>query len=196
MANPNMRNIKSKYNLLLCELHNPFIHGKTQDSAPNIETHYLVYNKYEPDIGVSLIEYDFEDMEYEESTAISIALDAEFLNTRYSIFMSNFLELRINHPEITQPVIKHPVIRNYDNIIKNKNYIKPEIGECILLPSQEMVVILKTFWIRIIQKAWKKVYKERKSIILSRKSFKNVYLKEIKGYNCSPFPGLQGLLSK
>jgi hypothetical protein len=46
-------------------------------------------------------------------------------------------------------------IRNFAKIICNKNYIKPEIAECIILPTGETIAILKTFWIRIIQKVYK-----------------------------------------
>ena len=37
-------NNKKNY-LMLCELHYPGRHGKTEDSDPNIETHYLVYDR-------------------------------------------------------------------------------------------------------------------------------------------------------
>ena len=35
----------NKYDLILCELYHPVIHGKTDDSAINIESHYLVLIK-------------------------------------------------------------------------------------------------------------------------------------------------------
>ena len=41
--NPNPR----KYDLILCELHHPQIHGKTANSDTNIETHYLVYDRFD-----------------------------------------------------------------------------------------------------------------------------------------------------
>ena len=36
----------NKYKLILCELHHPFIHGKTDDSDPYIETHFIVISEY------------------------------------------------------------------------------------------------------------------------------------------------------
>ena len=69
-----------KYYLMLCELHNPERHGKTEDSDPNIETHYLVYDKFDPVTGISysLIDdyndYDTDseyDSEYDSESEIS-----------------------------------------------------------------------------------------------------------------------------
>ena len=62
----------------------------------------------------------------------------------------------------------HPIIRNYYKIVSNPNYIQPEIGEYIILPTQESVAILKTFWIRIIQRRWRKIYQARQRLIKER----------------------------
>ena len=57
--------------------------------------------------------------------------------------------------------ISHNSVRNYFNIVSNKNYIIPEIAEYIILPTQEMIAIKKTFWIKIIQRTWKKIFQKR-----------------------------------
>jgi hypothetical protein len=92
----------------------------------------------------------------------------------------------------------HPTIRNYRNIVLSPNYIKPEIGEYIILPTQEAIAILKTFWLRIIQKKWKKVFQERKNTIRKRCNFSNLSIREIRGRwpnSCVNLPGLRGMLS-
>ena len=55
----------------------------------------------------------------------------------------------------------HPWIRNYKKLILRDDYIRPEIAQCILLKGDEKVAILKTVWLRIIQRAWKKIFQER-----------------------------------
>ena len=65
--------------------------------------------------------------------------------------------------------IHHPLIQNYKNIIKRKNYIKPEIFQKVYLKGGECCAILKTFWIRIVQRSWKRVFKERVRIRQLRK---------------------------
>ena len=45
--------INKQHYLMLCELHYPGRHGKTEDSDPNIETHYLVYDRFDTKTGIS-----------------------------------------------------------------------------------------------------------------------------------------------
>jgi hypothetical protein len=191
-----------KYYLMLCELHLPSVHGKTVDSDPNIETHYLVYNRYDPITGISFChlddyqeyntddEYDTDD-DYDDIVSghrmiYKINNDIEYLK---NIYRNN---IRIQHYD------NHPTIRNYYNIISKSDYIKPEIGEYIILPTQECIAILKTFWLRIIQKKWKKVFQERKEVIKQRNSLSNLSIREMRGRwpeSCYNLPGLRGMLS-
>lgn len=191
--------LKKNY-LMLCELHHPRIHGKTEDSDSNIETHYLVYDRYDHITGISIHnldeyleygtdeEYESNDDTIENRGFHTIHNDIDFLRENYSN-PANFN---------TQYFGYHPTIRNYHNIISNPDYIKPEIGEYIILPTQEAVAILKTFWLRIIQKKWKKVVQERKNIIRQRYHLSNLKIREIHGRwpdSCFNLPGLKGMLS-
>jgi hypothetical protein len=93
----------------------------------------------------------------------------------------------------------HSIYKNYRNIITREDYIKPEIAECIYLETQECVAILKTFWIRLIQRAWKTVFKKRKEIILLRYHPISLRVRELTGKwpnNCLNYPGLKGMLVK
>ena len=188
----------NKNNLIVCELHNPIIHGKSDYSDSNIENHYLVYDKFDGKTGISLsciddgdeydtdLEYDTDEDEDEDNRICRIDDTIKFLRNNYKNFVR-----KLNYYE------KHPTIRNYHNIISKKDYIKKEIGQCIVLPSQETIAILKTFWIRIIQKKWKKVFKEREIIlkkhslpssIYKREIIHNWFLEELR------LPGLRGML--
>jgi hypothetical protein len=202
-------NRRSKYDLLLCHLHNPHIHGKTDDSDKQIDSHYLIYDRYDGKTGISFDclnhfeEYDTDnDSEYgSESESESESNDNYSGNSRNVITKINdsienlrnyYYELLHNNNSCTI----HPIIRNYKNIISKIDYIKPEIGEYIILPTQEAVAILKTFWLRIIQKKWKSIFKERQKIIKYRITHNFLFIKEITGkwpdYNY--LPGLKGML--
>lgn len=182
---------KNKWHLMLCELHFPTIHGKTDDSQPDIETHYLVYDIYDPTTGISL-NYTESDEEYDtydndETNLPRINYDIISLKQKYFNLSICF----------TRYLYKHPIIRNYQNIISNPNYIKPEIGEYIILPTHETITILKTFWIRIIQKKWKKVFKQKQTIIRQRCSIQSLKIRQTTGYwptYCNVLPGLKGML--
>lgn len=177
---------RNKYNLLLCELHHPGIHGKTNNSASNIETHFLIHDRF--DGHGYPIKNQEEDEDEDEDADYDITNVMAFLKNQYSD-PANF---NLRYFE------RHPTIRNYHNIINNSNYIKPEIGEYIVLPTQEAVAILKTFWLRILQRKWKNVFKERLNIIKMRSNPICVYARQITGKwppYCSHLPGLTGMLN-
>lgn len=195
MSEPRMTEIRrNKYNLLLCELHHPGIHGKTNNSAANIETHFLIHDRFDGH-GYPIKNQEEEDTEDEtededEETYYDYNITSvmAFLKNQYSD-PANF---NLRYFE------RHPTIRNYHNIINNSNYIKPEIGEYIVLPTQEAVAILKTFWLRILQRKWKNVFKERLNIIKMRSNPICVYARQITGKwppYCSHLPGLRGMLN-
>jgi len=190
---------KNKHYLMLCELHYPPFHGKTEDSNPYIETHYLVNDRFEPKTGISYScldeheeydtdnEYNSDDEDINQNSLIKLNDSIQFLKKHYSS-ISNY------NPNYFK---KHPTIRNYHNIISSPNYFKPEIGEYIILPTQEAIAILKTFWLRIIQRKWKKVFAERQNIIKQRCYISSLNELEIYGkwpQTCNNLPGLKGML--
>lgn len=74
---------------------------------------------------------------------------------------------------------------------------KLEIAECIYLPSDHCVSIIKTFWLKLIQKRWKNILKERKMCISRRSNPNAIHHREIYGKwpnNCINYPLLKGML--
>ncbi len=67
-----------------------------------------------------------------------------------------------NYFNRVKQVTPHTIIRNYKSIITNENYIQPEIAECHYLPGGECVCIKKTFWLRILQRKVKNLYKKKR----------------------------------
>jgi len=93
---------------------------------------------------------------------------------------------------------KHNIYRNYRNIIAREDYIKPEIAQCVYLESQHCVAILKTFWIKLIQRKWKMIFAERKRVLGERCRVKSINYREIHGKwpsTCNHYPSLKGMLS-
>jgi hypothetical protein len=187
---------RNKYYLLLCELHHPGIHGKTNNSAANIETHFLIHDRFDGH-GYPIKNMEEEDTEDEtEDEDEDEEEDADYNITSVMSFLKNQYSDPANFN--LRYFETHPTIRNYRNIINNSNYIKPEIGEYIVLPTQEAVAILKTFWLRILQRKWKNVFKERLNIMKMRSNPICVYARQITGKwppYCSHLPGLRGMLN-
>jgi hypothetical protein len=82
------------------------------------------------------------------------------------------------------------------HIIKQPDYIKPEIAECIYLPSGECIAIKKTFWLSIIQRTWKNIYKKRLTILNERSTPQELYYWRIHGKWSSSLPSLRGMLAR
>ena len=90
----------------------------------------------------------------------------------------------------------HIIFRNYKNIIRNSNYIIPEIAECIKLENEEYITIKKTFWIRIIQRKWKKIFKIKQEVFRKRILSSSLRYREIYGkwpIDCRYNPTLKGM---
>jgi trehalose/maltose hydrolase-like predicted phosphorylase len=77
--------------------------------------------------------------------------------------------------------IPHKMIRNYSNIVRHENYIQPQIALCIELPTGENITIIKTIWIKLIQRAWKRVYKRRQSVINGRTMIESLNCRRLTG---------------
>jgi hypothetical protein len=91
----------------------------------------------------------------------------------------------------------HDIYTNYEKIISNNNYIKPEISECIYLNDGHCVAIIKTIWIKLIQRKWKNILKKRENAIRQRCQPKSLQYREETGKwpnECYDYPILKGML--
>ena len=200
-----MSNFKNgRFNLVLCELHYTPIHGKAKTSYKNIEGQYILIDKFEGISGIAFDEFDefidySTDREYNGDSDNESDNENESDNNRVT-HISNVQQLYAN--EYARGITRHfphKIIRNYHNIISRPDYIKPEIGECIELFTGEQIVIIKTIWLKIIQRKWKKVFAKRQSIIKYRSSPSSISFRQLTGKwpeYCIHMPGLIGLLSK
>lgn len=72
----------------------------------------------------------------------------------------------------------HPTIRNYYQITHSSNYIKPEIFQIYVLETLETVTIIKTVWIRIFQRKFRKYIAKR---LADMKNINNILHKRLVG---------------
>ncbi len=176
---------------MLCELHNPVIHGKTNTSWPTIEQHFLVYGRYNP---FSKISYEYTKDDEEEGEEENEEDDNTDFYTIYDDIA--FLQQIYSNPtNYIHPYKPHPTIRNYLSIVTKPGYIQPHIGQYSILPTQEAVAILKTHWIRLIQRKWKKVFQERKHLMQQQCNQASLHRREMRKHGPTELPGLRGMLS-
>ena len=165
--------------IILTELYYGHIHGN-----PQLDGQYLVVCKFHPFTYVLMSEEGMENEEYdddedEDGTSTNMDSISRFYRENYRGLMSN------------SSLPPHSTIRNYKKIVLSNEYLSPQIAQCIILPTQETIAIIKTIWIKIIQRTWKKVYNNRKKILNHNILTNKFYLK---GNNMRELPGIRGML--
>ena len=147
------------YELAVCEIYNSNYHGIS--NTTNIDSQYLIYN--------------------------TISLE-EFYNNEYLLYLNLLRRIYDLILLINNNYSQHCNIRNYKTIISNINYSKLDIVEIFILPTNESIACLKTFWIRIFQRKWKTLFKLRREKIKYLSNSKNLRKREISGiikcFNC------------
>ena len=75
--------------------------------------------------------------------------------------------------------------------------LQPEIVEKINIDDCNCV-ILKTFWLKIVQRTWKRIYKQRLDVIIKWSMPSNIYYRECNGRwhpDCSHLPSIVGMMN-
>ena len=144
-----------RFKLALCELHNPMFHGGSYENDCDKEMcgHFLY--------------------------TMTINMNCPFWNrlkeSRTMAWMIKVYEIGgIN-------AIIHPTIRNYKHMIYNQLFVLPQIVEKINGPNEYTSAIIKTHYLRLIQRKWKSIYAERRKIIAFRKNPKAINHRKIYG---------------
>lgn len=194
------QNLNNKFNLVLCELFNRHIHGLASSQIQEVDGHYLIINKFDGQTKRLLDEHDgtmdidsyYTDNEDDSDNDNDNDTNETVLSSisDFSVFYNDYYNETNLEP--------HIFIRNYENIISRPDYIKPEIAQCIILQTQHSVAILKTIWIKLIQRKWKKIYAERQSIMRKRMSPSSLSTRELTGKwpkHCQHLPSIHGMLS-
>jgi len=148
------------YYIAICELFHPIIHGKDENSSIGIENHFIVTETFEL--------AEFYDNSYQDTIT---ALQADYKKISKKNSKKNS-KLSKN---------KHPTIRNYNKIIEKNNFIKVDIIQIDELSGNESVGYIKTFWIKIIQRRWKKIYKQRQDILKQRMLPRSIRERQLTG---------------
>ena len=201
---PLIHQLLRRFNLVLCELHYTPIHGKSDTNCIiSIEGQYLLIAKFSGTTGILLDEDEGEDDEYDTDTEYISEDDEDedededdnsitYLYHIQRLYKGEYAAWSLNRQE------PHKLIRNYHNIVGKTDYIKPEIAECFELPTGEQIVIIKTIWIKIIQRKWKKIFAAKQHIIKCRLCPSSISTRQLTGMwpqHCILMPSLKGMLS-
>jgi hypothetical protein len=158
-----------KFELALCELFHPKIHGIPETSEICVLSHYLLLLSFSP------------PTETQTWTQIWNEIKACTLlhQKKYLALGGAFLE-------------NHDVFQNYSHMTLQKNIpsvVCPHIVQRVQM-GEYVVAVIKTFWIRWIQRVWKRVFRERRAWV-QRLSF--LKARENQG-KVVHLPSLRGML--
>jgi hypothetical protein len=149
------------YQLGLCELHCWRLHG-----GDPMLGHYLLIYTY-PD----LHSRENNDSETDSDSDTDSDTDSEMNIFDEAIVHNEYYAMELFNTT-------HCFIRNYTKIIKQPAYIKPEIMQIVILETGESVCILKTFWLRVFQRMWRRKYAKFLSTI---KNINNINMSRLTG---------------
>ena len=115
-----------------------------------------------------------------------ISNDKQYILYANSVTSTTFFRFNINH--IQYYLLDYSIFVTKPNI---------DIMQLFILDDYTYTVVIKTHWLRIIQRHWKKIYSQRKYCISRRKQIKTIMDFERKGRypcDCDIMPGLPGML--
>jgi len=104
------------------------------------------------------------------------------LTVKHPYFFSKkvreYIEFHVeNQMQKIQTVQPHSLVRNFIDI--QKISLQAQIVEKIILSGGESICILKTFWLKCIQRKWKKICDYNKRAAIERKKLKYIKKNEL-----------------
>jgi hypothetical protein len=178
---------RNKFNLVVCEIFNRNIHGYCEDSDKCVEGHYLCLHISRNRSLFDNFDYDSDD---DDDLFVHLNTDEPHICDIVDLQSAYYINYTRH---ITR---SHNIIRNYHRIISQRNYICPQIGEVIYLSSGECVAILKTVWLKLVQRCWRRVYNEKNRVIKRRKQIDSLKFRELHGKwpnDCNYLPSIYGM---
>ena len=92
--------------------------------------------------------------------------------TPYQLYNEYPQEYTILNRSHTDCPPTHPIIQCYANILHKKGAFHLNIVESQQLPTGELICILKTFWLRIFQRKWRRYFKKKMAFFKNPKSLR------------------------
>lgn len=150
--------------LALCELQCPELHGG------NNPCHFLVHTTY-----------TLNDWCGYKCTFIPRNASLESYDRQMRQLTNEIMKTEVWLKKVTVIVSKrginecivHPVIRNYYSIIQHPSYMKLEIVKTFMLSTGELVAVLKTHYLRLFQRTWRRVHRDKMNRITKHSYLRN-----------------------
>ena len=158
--------MRPKYQLAINELYYIPKHGRVYNYTLNyIMTHYIV--------NVLVFRDEFFNNTYKEYIEIF---------TNYYRDNISWIENNLRGKRNASKRFLNPYIKNIYAIISRSDYVKLDIIEVVYSDESDdnyVIAIVKTFWLKILQRTWRKKYQKRKKIINHYKNPRNLFRRQL-----------------
>ena len=161
----NMMDINPKFKLAIVELYNPYRHGFHKSKGnQHVYGHHIINYSIDLDEFYNELPTIRSDLQYTNECSIE------------------FLEKVKYETNVT--VLSHPIIRNYENIVKHPKQYEIQLIQPITISigntefDNYSAAIVKTHWISLIQRRWREIRKKRFN---NMKNITNIKHREIHG---------------
>jgi len=182
-------NISDEYNIYM----NQDTYIYYPDEVSNTKYNLINYEIYNPYIHGKTNAYLYKQLLVGDRYKY---IDMEIIETM--LYLGEYINMLVCEKIMTMNPCIHPFIRNFRSITMQTSG-NLEIAECIYLDCDVMVAILKTFWLKLIQRTWRNVFRERERIKKLRMRVASFIYREMHGEwppECKIIPGLKGMLNK
>ena len=158
------------------------IHGDTDEESTNMhyidewdDTHFQLENEYD-NLLDNIYEEDRDHMDSEKQDGAYYLGIYKYMKTSGNFMLLSSVSNRsyFNHP------FNHMISYLSEFSIFRNNASEIDIMQ-LTIQNDTYHVILKTHWLRLIQRAWKKRFAAYKNILKQRTYLKNLYYKESHG---------------
>ena len=163
----------SKYNLVRCEVYSSKRHAMEGDTLFDLENSIVCMDTIEPKDMITFIdEYLWKDAIYFIMNQLQLSKIKKIMN------VSGVLRISKNNWSDIYSKTKKELNDPYFHSLQ----IVSKYQHCDKDGFEWSLCVLKTFWLKIIQRCWKKIYKKRSEIMKQRKMLHHLRYREIHGH--------------
>ena len=163
------------------------------DSTSTMGSSYIIDDETIPSSIIDMIYYEDEEF-----------INRDKIDRNYYIGSYEFIKNKSGSPQLLLGTVvsnkiffKFPYshIQKYVELYNiHYKYNKRVDIMKLYIVDEQYIVVLKTFWIRIIQRNWKRVYNQRKRVLQQRMNPTEQFYFQIRGRYHESFETLQGML--
>ena len=177
-----------------------YLSDSSEDSEPGEMMEHILslvpFTEYDSETEEMIERIYFHEQDFLDSEKVNkhyyignnkISNDKQYILYANSVTSTTFFRFNINH--IQSYLLDYSIFVTKPNI---------DIMQLFILDDYTYTVVIKTHWLRIIQRHWKTIYSQRKYCLNKRKQIRTLMYFERNGrypYDCDFMPGLYGMLS-